>query len=236
MLKPRPEAIAEAQAKIEAADAAVKSAQAQLDLHTIRSPSDGVLDSLTCRIGQTVAVGATIGQVVDDRRILAAVWVPVARGHSIRVGQTARVHSGNSSRSSVDADKDAKATAGSVSYVGRVADPQTANIPVHVLVENEHHAFVVGQTISATITTSELPETLSVPRAAIHDEGEGPVITTIRDGKAVVLHPQLGAADSGWIAVSGADLKPGEQVIVEGAYNLPDGTPVEVKTAAPEEK
>ena len=54
-------------------------------------------------------------------------------------------------------------------------------------------------------------------------------LVVIRDGKTVILHPKLGLKDDGWIAVSDTDLKPDEPVVVEGGYNLPDDTEVEVE-------
>ena len=76
MIGPRPEAIAEAEGKIKTADALVAFSQAHLDYHTIRSPIDGVLDSLTCHPGQTIAIGSPIGEVVDTRQVFAVVWLP----------------------------------------------------------------------------------------------------------------------------------------------------------------
>ena len=67
---------------------------------------------------------------------------------------------------------------------------------------------------------------LQVPAAAVLDLGEGPVLSVVRDGKSVVLHPEVGTSHEGWMAVSGTDLKEGEPVIVEGGYNLPADTPV----------
>ena len=69
---------------------------------------------------------------------------------------------------------------------------------------------------------------LQVPAAAILDLGEGPVLNVVRDGKSVSLHPEVGTAHAGWVSVSGTDLKEGEPVIVEGGYNLPEGTAVKL--------
>jgi hypothetical protein len=76
---------------------------------------------------------------------------------------------------------------------------------------------------------------LQVPAAAILDLGEGPVLPVVREGKAVALHPEVGASHDGWVAVSGTDLKAGEPVIVEGGYNLPDETPVKLAGDEPAE-
>ena len=86
--------------------------------------------------------------------------------------------------------------------------------------------------MGVTIIVEEHAGVLQVPSAAILDQGEGPVLTVVRDGKTVALHPELGTAQGGWVAVSGTDLKEGEPVIVEGGYNLPEGTAVKTEEAA----
>jgi RND family efflux transporter MFP subunit len=233
MLSPRPEAVAEARSKIKVAEEAVKLSQARLDLHTIRAPIEGVLDRLTCRLGQTIAIGATLGEVVDNRQVLAVAWMPVSRSHLVRVGQTVQIQVAVPRSATASPDATPTTIAGSVIFVGRIADVQTGNMPVQVLADNSRGDLVVGQTLNMAILVEQPTPTLAVPVAAIHDEGEGSVITVVRDGKAVLLHPQLGATQTGWIAVSDTDLKEGEPVIVEGGYNLPEGTAVTTETASP---
>ncbi len=54
----------------------------------------------------------------------------------------------------------------------------------------------------------------------------------VRDAKTVVLHPHLGMRNKQWIEIQDTDLKPGEAVIVEGGYNMPEGTRVSQETAS----
>ena len=159
MIGPRPEAVAEAEAKIKTADGAVAFSKAHLDFHTIRSPIDGVLDSLTCHPGQTIAIGTPIGEVVDTRQIFATVWLPTRSAQLIRVGQTARVKPADARPQSSDASAaDEEGMAGKVEFVGRVTDPQTGNLPVRVLVENPQGRLTLGQTVRVTITVAENAE------------------------------------------------------------------------------
>lgn len=237
MLKPRPQAIDEARTKIASAEAAVRLAQEQQSLHTIRSPIEGVLDSLSCRLGQTLAIGTPVGEVVDSRQVDVVVWLPVPDVRQVRVGQPARIHPGESEVSAPE-EKDKKdasdeAIAGKATFVGRVADPQTGNLPVRILVDNAQGRLIAGQIAGATITVGETKDVLAVPADAIHDIGEGPVLSVVREGKSVVLHPKLGVRDKHWVEVLGTDLKAQEAVIVEGGYNLPEGTEV---TAEPEKE
>ena len=119
-------------------------------------------------------------------------------------------------------------------FVGRIADPQTGNLPVRVLVDNPQGLLTVGQTVGLSIAVDEQKGVLEVPTISILDLGEGPILTVVRDGKTAFLHPEVGASQGGWVTISGTDLKEGELVIVEGGYNLPEGTPVEAVSAKAE--
>ncbi len=230
LIGPRPEAVAEAEAKIAVADGAVAFSKAHLDLHTIRSPIDGVLDTLTCHPGQTIAIGTPIGEVVDTQQIFVSVYLPSRSAQAVHVGQNAQVRIVEShSESSSESAGGEAGVEGKVHFVGRLADAQTGNLLVNILVENPEARIPIGQTMGVTITLQEHAGMLQVPTAAILDQGEGLVLTVIRDGKTVALHPELGITQKGWVAIAKTDLKEGEPVIVEGGYNLPEGTAVKIE-------
>jgi RND family efflux transporter MFP subunit len=235
LIGPRPEAVAEAEAKIAVAEGLVAFSKAHLDLHTIRAPIDGVLDSLTCHPGQTIAIGTPIGEVVDTRQVFVSVYLPARSAQAVHVGQIAQVRIVESrpDSSAAVAGND-EGLDGKVNFVGRLADTQTGNLPVLILVENPAGLLSVGQTMGVTIVVNQHTGRLQVPAAAVVDQGEGPVLTVIRDGKTVPLHPELGMSQKGWVAISKTDLKEGEPVIVEGGYNLPEGTAVKTEEKAQE--
>jgi HlyD family secretion protein len=232
LIGPRPEAVAEAEAKITVADGLVAFSKAHLDLHTIRAPIDGVLDNLTCHPGQTIAIGTPIGEVVDTRQVFVSVYLPARSAQSVHVGQKAQVRIVESGQeSSGEAASGDAGLEGKVEFVGRLADTQTGNLPVLILVQNPDGRLSVGQTMGVTITVAEHSGVLEAPSTAILDQGEGPVLTIVREGKTVELHPELGTSRGGWVAISKTDLKEGEPVIVEGGYNLPEGTAVKTEEA-----
>jgi multidrug efflux pump subunit AcrA (membrane-fusion protein) len=223
MLLPRPQAIAEAKTRIDVAQTAVDTAKAQLELLTIRAPIAGILNSLTCQIGQTLAVGAAVGEVVDSRQLIGVVWLSVAEAQRVTSGQAAEVCPCDA------ADPSSGEFPGKVIGIGKIADPQTGNIPVRIRVENSAGKLTIGQAVSAAIIVHE-ETVLAVPLEAIHDLGEGTAISVVRDGKTVILKdPKLGCKDEQWREVGGTDLKPGEPVVGKDGYNLPEGTPVATK-------
>jgi HlyD family secretion protein len=226
------EAVAEARSKISVAEKAVDTAKTRLALHTIRAPIAGILNSLTCWPGQTVSVGAVIGDVVDNDQVIVAAWVPVDKSHSIHVRQTAHIHSNGTGSMPPENGKAGQAPDAHVTYIGVSADAQSGNVPVQILVDNRDSGLVIGQSCNVDIDIAAPSHMLCVPLEAVHDEGERPAITVVREGKAVVLHPTLGERDANGVAVSDTDLKEGELIAVSGAYNLPDGTPVKAEVIA----
>jgi RND family efflux transporter MFP subunit len=237
MIGPRPEAVAEARAKITVAEGAVEFSKAHVELHTIRSPIDGVLDSLTCHPGQTIAIGAPIGEVVDTGQILISVFLPARAAQAVRVGQKAKVRIVELQSASAQGESGGEAGIdGTVDFVGRIADPQTGNLQVLILVDNTAGKLALGETLEVTIIVAERPATLQVPSTAVLDLGEGPTLSVVRDGKIAVLHPEISKAAKGWVAVSGTDLKESEPVVVEGGYNVPEGTAVKTGKDEVEDK
>ena len=244
---PRPEAVEESRTHIATSDAQVDSAQAQLDQLTLRAPIDGAVDSLNCQLGQTIAAGTSVGEIVDTKQLIVTVWLPAGTTSRIAEGKNAYVEilsatppSAGSQAAESDAS-DASAApqgeiVGQVNFVGHVADSQTGNRPVQILVDNSQGQLAVGQMVSVRIVIDQKKGVLAVPVAALFDSGDGPSINLIRDGKSVRAVPTLGIRDKLWVEVTGADLKeplkPGELVITEGTYNLPEGTAVETKSPA----
>ncbi len=235
MLGPRPEAVKEAEDRIAGAEMAVASAQTQCELLTIRSPIDGALDKIACRLGQTVAPGTPVGEVVDTRQLYALLWLPPRDVRLVHAGQKARVEATHVIKESPTRGAPVSMPLpGRVEFVGRVADPQTGNFPVRVLLDNAQQRLGVGQTVALAITVREKQSALVVPANAVFDLEEGALLNVVRDGKSVALHPEVGIRDKQWVEVQGTDLKVGESVITQGGWSLPDGTLVKEKETAKE--
>jgi RND family efflux transporter MFP subunit len=240
MIGPRPQAVAEAQQKIVAAEAVAATARERLAMLTIRAPINGVLDSLTCHPGQTITSGTALGEVIDRRQVLATVWLPSAPCQLVRVGQEAAVLPADSPQSARTAASPARRAAmGKVESIGEIIDGQTGNRPVRILVDNPAGGLAIGQTVEVAITVARREKALLVPAAALSDSGPQRVVNVVRDGKLTVLHPQSIAVYRNGVEIVGTDLREGEAVVVDGAFNLPEGTLVNAErgpaTDQPEE-
>jgi multidrug efflux pump subunit AcrA (membrane-fusion protein) len=233
MTGPRPEAVAEGQTKIQMADQAVASSKASLDLHTLRAPIAGVVEALNCHPGQTLTIGTPIGEVIDIRRLFVTVYFPARTTRLLQPGMAARVDlsDGGSHPESESAAKDT--LVGKVAFIGSAADPQTGNYAVRILMENDGTRLRLGQVVKVNVVLKNEESQIAVPEAAIFDQGEGPLMAVIREGKLKLLHPELGINQAGNVAVAKTDLKEGEPIVVEGAYGVPDDTDATILPEGP---
>ncbi len=244
---PRLEAGEEADAALQAAETAVALARTRLELHTIRSPIDGVIDRIDCKLGQTlainagpiVAVGLPVGEVVDARQLEVVLSLPALDAARVRTGQAATVTLCEvprvrkwKLRKHEPAEPAAPAASGKVIFVGQVVDPQTGNLPARILIDNPEGRFALGATVAAAITVREKGQALVVPAGAIDEGGDYPRLRVVRNRMSFVLWPRLGLKNKAWVEVEGTNLQPGEPIIAEGGYNLPDGTRVRAESVA----
>jgi RND family efflux transporter MFP subunit len=227
----RAEAVAEAEGKIAIAEASCGAGRAQLDQYTLKSPIDGIVDDLSCHLGQTLSPGAAIGTIVDSKKLLVSIWLPVHEAIRVKTGQHVSVSPASHHRANSESDSETqKVTEGEVIFVGHVEDAQTGNLAVQVSIDNADGQFVVGELVAARITVAETEIVLAVPVAAVVDFGEGPTFNLVRDGKSSRVQPKLGRRDTTWVEYLGSELKEplhdGDMIVVDGGYNLPDGNEV----------
>ena len=140
LVGPRVEAVAEAVARLASAEQAVGLAHAHRDLLSLRSPIDGVLDSLSCHPGQALAAGTIIGEVVDARRLNVVAWLPPASAARVKPGQTVRVELPDVpvSQAAEPADNDPEQTASAATEPSAEApsDASTGPADTHVASES----------------------------------------------------------------------------------------------------
>ena len=130
-------AAAEALANLDRARAELASVTLDIERTRLVSPISGILEKLDIEAGQVVFVGAgqALGQVVDLDPIIV-----VASVSEMQVGNLALGASGTM-RLATGED-----VAGTLRYIGRVADPQTRTYRIELEVANPGHAIRAGMT------------------------------------------------------------------------------------------
>lgn len=205
-----------AAAQLQTAQASLAETLVKLDQTNIRAPVSGLVSSRTVVKGQIVSAGAELLRIVRDDQLELAAQIPEADLPRVRAGVAAVV-----------TDEQGHKTIGHIRLVTPQVDPQTrlalARISLPI-----GSGFSSGEFGRAVIEAGATP-TVAVPESAI----------VFRDGKPNVLvidqtrHLHQRAVDTGeraqgYVAIN-AGLRPGEQVVTEGAGFLGEGDLVRVK-------
>ncbi len=83
--------ISGAQAEIEAVEAAIDSIQTEIDETELKSPRDGRVQYLVAQVGEVVAAGGRVLNVVDLSDVYMTFFLPTAEAGRVALGSEARI-------------------------------------------------------------------------------------------------------------------------------------------------
>ena len=211
-------AVDTATASVRAAEAAVSTAKNQLGRSDLRSPFAGVVAHVFAAAGEPVDAGKPVVEVA--RTVVLELRAPIASGLAggVRKGQPAQISVDGSGGAPIE---------GVVIAVSPVVDAATGAALVRIRVDNPRLELKGGSLARAKIASDEHRGVLLVPRAALlsDPDGKASAAMLVEGGKAKKVVVQLGFQDDQQAEVR-EGLAEGAEVIVQGAYALPDGTPV----------
>jgi HlyD family secretion protein len=213
------------QSTIQQQQAALDSAQVNLDYTNIISPVDGTVVSRSVTMGQTVAASfqtPTLFLIASDLRMMQV-------DTNVSESDIGGLKEGNPASFTVDAFPK-RTFDGTVSQVRQ--SPQTVQnvvtFDVVVSVDNSSLALRPGMTAATRIVTDKRSDVIRVPSQALRyapggiAAGAAPLGTPnsqaklwlLRDGKPVAASVETGLDDESFVEIVGGNLKLGDQVIV----------------------
>jgi len=217
-------AIAGAQAQLNAAKAHHENAAVQLSYAQIRSPINGIVADRSVYPGEMPASGTPIISIVDISRVVARANVPVKEAASIHVGRPARI-------SGPEGD-----LAGKVTVVSPAVDPNTTTVEVWVELENPGERLKPGGSVRVSIIAETLQNVIVVPAVALlnSDEGGQKVMVVSKDSIAHERKVSVGVRQGDRVQIA-SGLQEGEQVVTSGGLGLEDKAKVAIQQPKTEE-
>ncbi|MCH8966511.1 MAG: efflux RND transporter periplasmic adaptor subunit [Planctomycetes bacterium] len=209
----RPETLAEAQAQLDVANAELVRAQLAVEFCTISSPIEGVVTQLLARQGMHVAQSDQLAIVVDLSQVFAQIRVP--SGYLSSVKQDARVEV---SIASVREER----FEGSITRFSGEADPNTGDVQAFAILQNEGGVLRPGLACRVRVWLPPIEQAIVVPISAVADREGTSVLHVVRDDKAYELEVSIGADTREYVQIM-EGVSPGDLVITEGGYGLPEG-------------
>jgi RND family efflux transporter MFP subunit len=222
----------QAKARVDAAAAEVQRLTEQFERHTMFAPFDGFVSAEHTEIGQWVMQGDPVAEIVELGQVDIEIAVVEDYIAALNTSVTGEVELPS---------LPGKSFTGQVAVINPQADARARTFPVKVRVDNvlegSHPVLKAGMFARVTLPVGQpIPRTL-VPKDAVVLGGPAPMVFVAdgASGKTMVrpVPVTLGPASGVWISVQG-ELKPGEQVIVEGNERVRPG--MEVKAEPKEMK
>jgi len=222
------------QAGLEAAQAAVQGAQRdvarsarerdavskQLANLRLLSPVDGIVVSRSAEPGTTVVAGQAVVRLIDPASVWVQARIDQARASGLALGQPAEI---------VLRSRQSSPIAGRVARIELESDAVTEERIVAVAFAEPMKEISVGELAEVTIRLPKLPETLTVPTAAVKQVDDRLGVWQ-RNGGAASFRPiKVGIQTLDGRTQVFDGLAAGDEVIVHSTAQLAEGTPVRVR-------
>jgi len=187
---------------------------------TVEAQHAGVISKIDVEEGQTVEAGAAIAEIVAQKDIVAHLGVEPADTAAIQVGQTVHVQEVNG--------RDAQPFDGVVRTISSKVNPETRLVDAFISLPSDVAPLLDTYVRGEIVTGSR--QALVVPRQAVLPEGQEWKLFTVSEGRAVEHTVKTGAQQNGVVEIVDG-VKPGEEVVTQGNYELEDKMAVDVEKA-----
>ena len=205
-----------ARATARSADATRASLSGRAAALVLRAPVGGFVDSIVANPGDAVQAGATVATIAapDDAR---------AR-FGVDPGLAAAIHPGDGLRIMRPGDGSVDVP---VLSVATVVDPQTRLASLFAAIP-AGSGIGVGETLKGEVSIGGQGDTLTIPYAALLDDGGQSYVFTVSGGTAHRRDVAIGPVAGDRVAIV-KGLSTGDQVVTEGGTALEDGMKVRTK-------
>jgi HlyD family secretion protein len=216
--------IKSAEGQLTAAKGKNLETEAQLSYSEIRSPIDGVVTDRPLYPGEMPAGGVPLITVMDLSRVVARAHIPQEAAAALKLGDEASLEVPG-----VDDKVLAKVT-----MIGSALDPNSTTVEVWTEAKNPNQDLRPGTAVHVSIIAETQPKAMVVPAAALLTSPEGATTVMVigSDGRAHPRTVKPGITQGKDLQIV-EGLKAGEQVVVGGAYGLPDNSKVTIASDKP---
>jgi multidrug efflux system membrane fusion protein len=216
-----------AQAAVAADEAAIANTKVQLSYSTIYSPIDGRTSSLQLNQGNLVKADA------DTPLIMISQIQPIYVTFSIPQRLLPALKQYNAAkRLEVDAmapNNEKHPARGELTFIDSGVNAKTGTIQLKGTFANTEEQLSPGEFVNVVLKLSELPNAITVPAQAVQNGQQGQFVYVVKADKTVEVRLVKVGDTVANAAVIQQGLKPGEQVVVDGQFNLVPGAIVQVK-------
>ena len=224
--------MAQFQAAVQADQAAIESAQTNLDYTQIKSPIDGRTGVRLVDPGNIVHAADANGIVVITQMqpISVVFTLPDQKIQSILNAGGA---SGGLKVLALDRGNTATLDEGSLAVVDNEIDQTTGTVKLKATFPNKDLKLWPGKFVNARLVLATQKNATVIPSSVVQRGPQGTYAYLIKPDKTVEMRPIKVAQTEGNLTLVEDGLSPGEQVVVDGQYKLQLGAHVELMSPQP---
>jgi membrane fusion protein (multidrug efflux system) len=222
-------------AKVGAFEAAVQTAQLNLDFTKITAPVDGIAGLAKAQIGDLVGTGSTSSLTTVSKIDPIRLYFPLSEkdykehANGLREAMRKPYSERPEAIEMLFADGTVYPKKGKFSFVDRQVDPTTGTILIAASFPNPDHTLRPGQFAKARAVIDKISGALLVPeRALVELQGSYQIGVVGEDNKVEIRPIKIGPRFNRQVVVT-EGLKLGEKVIVEGIQKVRPGIIVTAK-------
>jgi multidrug efflux system membrane fusion protein len=217
-------------ASISADDAAIETAQTQLDYTSITAPSDGRMGVRMIDPGNIVhASDSAVITTLTLTKPAAVLFTLSARSLNDVRDAMAR---GPVEVTAFSQDNVRVLSKGTLLLIDNIVDQASATMRLKAMFANEDERLWPGDFVNARISLEVRRDALTVPSAAIQRGPDGIFTWVVTAGDVAEMRKITSGPTSGDQAIIMSGLEEGERVVVDGQYKLRQGSPVTVNAPA----
>jgi HlyD family secretion protein len=213
------------------AEQRVERARLNLERTRITAPFAGRIANVEAEVGQRVAAGEAVAQVLDDRRMKVTVNVLEEDLVRIREGATAQVHVPALANDTEDAPSQGIVD-GTVYSVNPQVNDESGTGRVTVAIPNPDEQLLAGLYATVRLETRRLSDRLVVPTDAVLVRQGRDLVFVVRDGRAQWTYVELGTRSGDFVEITDG-VQEGDLVAVDGHFALAHDAPVEAGDPQP---
>lgn len=222
--------VSESQGTIKADEAAVASAQLQLNWSRITAPIDGRVGLKQVDIGNQISSGDTTGIVVLTQTH------PIDLVFTLPENQIATVVQAQKAGKNLvveawDRTNKQKISEGSLLSLDNQIDATTGTIKLKARFNNQDDALFPNQFVNARMLVDTEQNAVVIPTAALQMGNEGHFVWVLNDENKVSKHTVTPGIQDSLKVVINAGLSAGDRVVTDGIDRLTEGAKVEVVEA-----
>jgi RND family efflux transporter MFP subunit len=214
-----------AQARLEQARAQSRISGNQAEYGTLVAEHEGVITAVLADAGQVISAGQPVFRLARPEEKEVAIAIPEGRLAELKAARQIAV--------SLWAQPEL-VMAGEIRELAAAADPATRTYAARIRIVNPAPAVALGMT-ARVILGSPSSAAIVVPLTAVVDNGKGPQVWVVDDGKAMIRPVEVAAFREDGAAIA-SGLKAGEMVILTGQRRLVDGQAVHAQPATPPDR